>query len=92
MATEILHHTTEDEDTLLLLERFADRMTGVTGTMAHRMASNGTTRADLGIDRRQFVRLRLCLAPRDGQLARDIFAIAAAVGIEPDIVQKAAGL
>ena len=92
MATEILPQLNEDEDTLLLLERFADRMTGVTGTMAYRMAGNGVTRDDLGIGRRQFVRLRLCFVPRDGQLARDILTIADALGIDPDIVQKAAGL
>lgn len=92
MAENSLPHTTEDEHTLALLERFADRLASESGTMAHRMAQTGVTAADLGIDRRQFVRLRLCLAPREGQLARDIFAIAAAVGIDPDIVQKAAGL
>lgn len=92
MAENSLPHTTEDEHTLALLERFADRLASESGTMAHRMASNGTTRADLGIDRRQFVRLRLCFVPRDGQLARDILTIADALGIDPDIVQKAAGL
>lgn len=92
MATEILPQLTEDEDTLLLLERLADRMATEPRTMAHRMASNGVTRDDLGIGRRQFVRLRLCLVPRDGQLARDILTIADALGIDPDIVQKAAGL
>lgn len=91
MATEILPHTTDD-DTLALLERFADRLSAEPGTMAHRMASNGVTRADLGIDRRQFVRLRLCLAPRADALKRDIGTIAQVTGITAEQVRKAAGL
>ena len=92
MATNSLPHTTEDEITLAQLERFADRLSSESGTMAHRMASNGITAADLGIDRRQYARLRLCLTPRAESLEADIATIARTAGITAEQVRKAAGL
>ncbi len=94
MATQILPQTAlqPDDYTLSLLERFADRLATEPGTIAHAMAHTGITAHDLGIDRRQYARLRLCLTPRLDSLEADIATIANVTGITPDQVRKAAGL
>lgn len=92
MATNSLPHTSEDETKLALLERLADRFADEPDSMAYRMAHLGITPADLGIDRRQAVHLRLCLLPRPDSLEADIQTIAKAADIPTDTVRKAAGL
>ncbi len=60
--------------------------------MAQRMAEKGITAHDLDIDRRQYARLRLCLAPRPDSLEQDIETIARVTGITTEQLRKAAGL
>lgn len=86
MATDSLPQI--DDFTLDLLESFANRLAAESGTMAHVMAQTGITVHDLGIDRRPFARLRLCLVPRAESLEQDIATIARAAMVTPDVVRK----
>ena len=56
--------------------------------MAHLMARKGVTAHDLGIDRRQCARLRLCLVPRPDSLEADIVTIARAAQVSTETVRK----
>lgn len=84
MAHEIL----PDAPTLAQLEGFAQRLAHQPGTMAHLLAQTGITAHDLGIDRRQFARLRLCLMPRADSLEQDIATIANAAQVSTETVRQ----
>ena len=88
MATEIL----PDTITLEQIERFAKRLSALPGTMAHRMAELDISAETLGIDRRRFASLSLCLVPLADDIESDIADIAKHVGVTPAVVRKAAGL